>query len=32
MDSVRVNDWIDEILGYPHPLHVSLRDVLGQGW
>jgi lysyl-tRNA synthetase class 1 len=24
MDSVRVNDWIaDEVLGYPHPLHVK---------
>jgi lysyl-tRNA synthetase, class I len=29
MDSVRVNDWIaDEILGYPHPLHVKYEMFL----
>jgi lysyl-tRNA synthetase, class I len=29
MDSVRVNDWIaDEIVGYPHPLHVKYEMFL----
>lgn len=29
MDSVRVNDWVsDEILGYPHPLHVKYEMFL----
>jgi lysyl-tRNA synthetase class 1 len=32
MDSVRVNDWIaDEILGYPHPLHVKYEMFLDKG-
>lgn len=29
MDSVRINDWVaDEILGYPHPLHVKYEMFL----
>lgn len=29
MDSVRVNDWVaDEIIGYPHPLHVKYEMFL----
>ncbi|MGI0034489.1 MAG: lysine--tRNA ligase [Nitrososphaera sp.] len=29
MDSVKVNDWVsDEILGYPHPLHVKYEMFL----
>jgi lysyl-tRNA synthetase class 1 len=29
MDSVRVNDWVaDEILGYPHPLHLKYEMFL----
>lgn len=29
MDSVRVNDWVcDEVIGYPHPLHVKYEMFL----
>ena len=29
MDSVRINDWVaNEILGYPHPLHVKYEMFL----
>ena len=32
MDSVRVNDWVaDEILHYPHPLHVKYEMFLDKG-